>query len=411
MKIRRSMLLAICGLFVIVGSAFAQTWTLTGAPTNNFWPGPQSIASSADGSKLAACYNDFEVYPAHYVIYTSTDSGATWTSRITLTNWGWFSVASSADGNRLVAASWEFGIYVSTNSGVDWIQTSAPTNILWTSVASSADGSRLVAAAGTALNYVGPIYVSTNSAATWTPTSAPIMSWVSVASSADGNKLVAAACIGPIYTSADGGITWTQTSAPNTNWVSVTSAADGNKLAAAQYFSGADDSFIYTSADSGASWTVHYFSPDIAHGWQGIASSADGNKLVAVTQGPIFTSTDSGTTWVSNNAPAQIYWCAASSADGSRLVAGSIGDLGNPLGGGIYASQTTPAPQLQLAPSVGNLTASWIVPSTNFVLQQSLDLSSWMDVTNSSVLNLTNLQEEVVLSPTNSSGFYRLKTP
>jgi len=45
------------------------------------------------------------------------------------------------------------------------------------------------------------------------------------------------------------------------------------------------------------------------------------------------------------------------------------------------------------------------------VLQQSSDLVAWTEVTNASVLNLTDLQDEVVLSPTNSSGFYRLKTP
>jgi len=47
------------------------------------------------------------------------------------------------------------------------------------------------------------------------------------------------------------------------------------------------------------------------------------------------------------------------------------------------------------------------------VLQQNLDLTTtnWTDVTNPPALNLTSLQDEVVLSPTNSSGFYRLKTP
>jgi hypothetical protein len=51
------------------------------------------------------------------------------------------------------------------------------------------------------------------------------------------------------------------------------------------------------------------------------------------------------------------------------------------------------------------------LPSTNFVLQQSSDLASWTDMTDTPALNLTNLQNEVVLSPTNGSGFYRLKTP
>jgi len=32
-------------------------------------------------------------------------------------------------------------------------------------------------------------------------------------------------------------------------------------------------------------------------------------------------------------------------------------------------------------------------------------------VTNPPALNLTNLQDKVVLSSTNGSGFYRLKTP
>ena len=59
----------------------------------------------------------------------------------------------------------------------------------------------------------------------------------------------------------------------------------------------------------------------------------------------------------------------------------------------------------------GNLTVSWIMPSTNFVMQQSSDLQNWADMTNQPVLNLTNLQNEVLLSPPGSNVFYRLKTP
>jgi hypothetical protein len=99
-----------------------------------------------------------------------------------------------------------------------------------------------------------------------------------------------------------------------------------------------------------------------------------------------------------------VWQAVASSADGNRLVAVA-------WNGGIWISQTTPAPSLNLAPANGNLALSWIVPSTNFVMQQSADLTSWTDVTNPPTLNLTNLQDEVILSPTNSSGFYRLKTP
>src|SRR3989442_1029319 len=80
-----------------------------------------------------------------------------------------------------------------------WMQTSAPiTN--WTSIASSADGSKLVAVANP-----GPIYTSTNSGDTWTPTSAPTTNWQAVASSADGGRLIAVVNGGGIYTSPDAG--------------------------------------------------------------------------------------------------------------------------------------------------------------------------------------------------------------
>ncbi|MGD0350032.1 MAG: sialidase family protein [Verrucomicrobiota bacterium] len=424
MKILLTTVAAVCGLSLVVDPGLAQTWTQTSAPTN-YW---QSIASSADGSKLVAAVS---YTSAGSGIYTSTNSGATWA----LNNLpigppyggSWESVASSADGSKLVAAAFEYGIFISTNSGVDWIQTSAPTNSqapkdsngLWGSVASSADGSILVASVGQAFNYVGPIYVSTNSGATWTQTSAPTNNWVCVASSADGRKLVAAVCYGRVYTSADTGVTWTQTSLPYTNWISVASSADGDKLVAANAypFSGVSSlSCIYSSIDSGVTWTAH-IPPFNRTSWQEVVSSADGMKLVAVAQDPdayefsIYTSTDLGTTWMSNNAPFQVYCCVASSADGGKLVAGSVGDPYNPQGGGIYTLQTTPAPQLNLAPSGSNLTVSWIIPSTNFVLQQSSYLTSWADVTNPPTFDLTNLQDEVVLSPTNSSSFYRLKTP
>jgi hypothetical protein len=81
------------------------------------------------------------------------------------------------------------------------------------------------------------------------------------------------------------------------------------------------------------------------------------------------------------------------------------------IAGGIYISQTTPTPQLYLAYTNTNLAFSWIVPSTNFVLQQSPDLISWSSITDQPTLNLTTLNSELLLSPTNSTSFYRLATP
>jgi hypothetical protein len=147
--------------------------------------------------------------------------------------------------------------------------------------------------------------------------------------------------------------------------------------------------------------------------WSSVAMSADGTRLVAVnwangniaSVSSIYTSTNSGVTWQTNNAPNQTWQSVASSADGGKLVA-AVGS-----GGGIYTSQTMPSPRLNLTPSATNLTLAWTVPSTNFVMQQSADLTSWTNVTNPPILNLTNLQNQVTLSPSNCSGFYRLKTP
>ena len=90
--------------------------------------------------------------PRPGMISTSSDSGKTWSSSVS--NRQWHAVASSADGLKLVAA--DYGprdirhggtiessggrIYTSTNSGATW--TPQYTNRFWMSIASSADGTR-----------------------------------------------------------------------------------------------------------------------------------------------------------------------------------------------------------------------------------------------------------------------------
>jgi hypothetical protein len=167
----------------------------------------------------------------------------------------------------------------------------------------------------------------------------------------------------------------------------------------------------YTSTNSGNTWTSSTGLPTNSS-WYA-ASSADGTKLVVVARnGLIYSTTNSGANWNWNSLPAgtpsQQWHSAASSADGGKLVAVAA----NNTSGAIWTSHSPPAtPQMNLAPANGNLTLSWTVPSTNFMMQQCSDLGGWKDMTNTPVLNLTNLQNEVILSPTNSSGFYRLKTP
>ena len=258
----------------------------------------------------------------------------------------------------------------------------------------------------------------------WTPTTAPTNNWASVASSADGSRLVAS--VGNnhttngnfIYISTNSGADWILSQAPtNMPWASLASSADGSKVVAGVNYASisAGDLFgsVYTSTDSGMTWQSNNVP---AAQWLGVALSADGTRLVAVGWTPsgtgvIYSSTNSGASWVSNSVPNQIWSYVASSADGGKLVAASYFGNNGSGPGSIYACQTTPTPQVNLAASSTNLALSWIIPSTNLVLQQSPDLISWTAVTNAPVLNLTNLQNQVTLPPANSSGFFRLSTP
>jgi hypothetical protein len=393
------------GWFIAINSALSQTWTQTNAP-NTTW---LSVASSADGTKLIAGTFDGAVY-------TSTNSGVTWTSNNVAVA-TWTSVGISADGTRLVAVNVSPGtIYTSTNSGMTWAQSVNAPVTNWFCVASSADGTKLVAGAGGRSWTNGPICVSTNSGATWTQSTAPIRYWTSVALSADGMKMAAtdggnSTNGGSIYISTDSGTHWAPASAPsNLPWSGIASSADGSKLVAVSLPFLVNTSPvlvpIYTSTDSGLTWVSNNVS---AGGWVSVASSADGSKLVAVEEqnaSNILTSTDSGATWTSSGVPDNLLNSVASSADGGKLIAVS-------LSGGIYTSQFIPAPWMNIASINNNLVLSWIGPSTNFMLQQNLDLTTtnWVDVTNTPALNLSNLKDEVTLPVPAGSGFYRLKTP
>src|SRR5262245_16612079 len=127
-KLRILAMAVSASLLTMIRPSFSQTWTQTSAPVTNW----TSIACSADGRNIVAVAGRFEGFQTSYgvgQIYISDDSGTTW--RLTsapVTNWA--SVASSADGTRLVAAvgpCCELGpIYASADSGVTWAQTSAP---------------------------------------------------------------------------------------------------------------------------------------------------------------------------------------------------------------------------------------------------------------------------------------------
>jgi hypothetical protein len=262
------------GIYTSINSG--ATWTQTSAPTA-FW---KSVASSSDGTKLVA------VISGAGDIYTSGDSGANWslTDADTL---NWQSVASDSTGQYLVAVAAGNGIYRSTDYGTTWAVTNATNPSDWYSVASSSNGEKLVALSET----IG-VYTSNDSGSTWIATTLPV-GFGSVASDSDGINLVAAFLGGSIYTSSNSGTSWTPTSAPTAFWRSVASSSDGTKLVACS-----SDAGIYTSTNSGASWTLT--SAPTAN-WYSVASDAAGDMLFSMV-------TDGGSVW-SYTAPPVPYPC------------------------------------------------------------------------------------------------------
>src|SRR5262249_9555587 len=149
------------------------------------------------------------------------------------------SIASSADGTRLVAAAGhEKQIYTSADSGLTWVSNNIPfLPTFWQCVAMSADG-RVLGVVGVGTN--NTFYMSTNSAASWFPVlSLKNAWWISIGMSADGSKLIVLGTEPEfIVTSTNFGATWTQqTAAPVPvnpyGWGPSASSADGTKLYAA----------------------------------------------------------------------------------------------------------------------------------------------------------------------------------
>lgn len=377
-----------CGCFFsIVSAAFAQTWMPSDA-ANMDW---HSLASSADGSRLLAAGSS--------ALCISTNGGVNWTSN-NVPAYSWACVASSADGKNLAAGPGYPNtgyIYFSTNGGGTWTPCMALYRE-WGSLTMSADGMTVIALpAPSATAY----YVSTNSGATWTTNALPVSNFGPIISSADGCHW-AGLGEGAVFASTNFGGAWTSNNVTVSffDQACLAFSANGNTLVAAQ---GGNGGLICISTNLGASWNTN----TVHNVWLSAAVSADGRRLIVSGYNSIYTSADQGVTWVSNNAPRLPEWSAvASSADGRALVA-----AGYP--GSIYYLKTTPSPSLNigLAAAGGNLGLSWVIPSTNFVLEQSPDLASWSDVTNVPALNPLSLQYEVTLPLPNGNGFYRLVTP
>lgn len=268
-------------------------------PITNTW---SARAFNADWFAIASSQNGQNLVAANRggLLYISTDSGINWSPRYEARIWQ--DVASSADGTKLAAIT-NTEIYVSSDSGNTWIAKNF--SKFFQCVASSSDGTVLITGV-----YNDQLYVSYDSGNSWTATG-PTGLWRGVAMSSTGTKMVAVRGSDQISVSTDFGVTWFSASSA-LNWYGVASSSDGTKLVATVL-----GGQIYVSTDSGVNWLPKASNRN----WQGVTSSADGVNLAAVVLGgQIWVSTDSGNNWIARESP-RIWFDIAGSADGSKLAA------------------------------------------------------------------------------------------
>jgi len=316
-----------------------------------------ALASSVNGQVLVAAGNT----GASGEIYYSQDGGLTWNESTTSFGSAPVSLASSANGSLMIGAVYgsSGGLFISTNFGSTWAATLGSTT--WRSVASSYNGLKLAAAV-----YGGDIYTSTNGGNTWSagPTSG---NWTSVASSADGNKLAAVVTGSKVYTSTNSGSSWTPQSGSPAAFA-VASSADGVKLAAVVNGGG-----IWTSGNSGITWQQQTNAPTA--NWYSISSSASGGQLIAAANGfTVYVSGNYGATWSKQPLPAQNWQAVTCSGDGSLMTAG--GYLSTSTAGSIYYWQ----PALQYTSSTIGTNGSITGPQGSAVELQYIGNSQFMPI-------------------------------
>jgi hypothetical protein len=409
----------LCGLLPVSFSALAQDWSITTMP-QAVWSG---VACSADGMKLV-----LDGYGSG--IWVSTNRGATWDEKNTISSNRWSAVASSADGMKLVVVSQDLygSIYMSTNSGNTWQPAEAPTDN-YHAVASSPDGTKLAAVSWDWGAY--GIYTSTNSGASWGLTAAvPLIGYFqSVAISADGTKLAAAggdlSLIGGTSTltgggeieySTNSGVTWHLSDASmNWEWSAIACSSNGNFMVAAAYGdTNNNPGPVLISTNAGANW-MPTTAPSLAYG--AVACSADGTRITVgcynsyqtISPNVVYSSTNSGATWV----PDQTLTDAGSiaySADGTKRVATTAGGWLVPNYVAVSPLlAVTAGPQLIIMLSGNTVALYWPTSASGYILQSTTNLpaGSWSSITNG--ISTIGSYYAFTNAASGKAAFFRLK--
>lgn len=239
----------------------------------------QAVATSADGQDVVAVGDNGTVL-------RSTNAGNTWAAASSRTPARLLAVAMSGDGQNVVAVDTDAAILRSTDGGATWatVATDISLAAVSASVTMSTDGQIAVATASSFR-----VYRSIDGGATWEPCDIPVPgTFLSVAMSPDGQTVVAVGSSGAIARSTDAGQNWEALQSVTTSilrWVSIT--PNGQTLLVAALDG------IHRSTDGGENWTRVSTRATL----EPLTMSSDGQNVLAVWRRNILRSTDGGSTW------------------------------------------------------------------------------------------------------------------
>ena len=291
--------------------------------TSNNW----SVASSSDGSRLIAA--------AKYGrVYVSSNRGRTWTETRPSgdMNSPWVKVASSATGQYLAVAN-EIVIYTSIDYGATWTERkSCWPEGNWYSLDSNASGSNLIAGAAYGSSLGGRLYTSSDYGATWTERrpygSSVVHDWTSAASNASGSVLMAGDKDWGLYISTNYGSSWNRSGPLNGNVSAVDCSGDGSYMVRAEW--PGTSGRIYVSSNYGVSWNECRPAGDVDADWSTVSMSDDGSRIIAGQQysgvfpdlfpGRLFTSSDYGVNWAEKTGFTGPWTASSSDSNGIFLA-------------------------------------------------------------------------------------------
>jgi len=287
------------------------------------------------------------------VIEAPSASALSWaSSTFPLTSYG-PALATNSDGTKVFAGA-QKGAYLSTDSGATWSAISALNNVnssgYQVSVAMSTDGTKLYYA------FNNKMYYSWDSGSTWNNanTSSNQQVW-SISASYDGTKILMTTRDGGLYSySTNSGQTWNVvTDSYGGGWAGAISG-DGTKIIIAERNSrnrstgsgiprmGLLGGTLSPIAAGGAGTGFDAVNTSSYNDWRGATCDYTCTHIVlANAQGGLYTSSDSGATWILGANAARgvgfknlVFGAVASSSDGSRLAATVSWDVGT----GLYVS-------------------------------------------------------------------------